>query len=137
MSARGPNLGRVYWLSFSGEHKFLGGCFVFVRAYAGGDSAGMKVAIEKARLLGINPGGEVLGVELPIYSQEDATKAAKALSPYIHRLLRTKAEYDEANGALCKALGWGDDEAQCASREEIRDFYHTGAAHRIEQEDFN
>jgi hypothetical protein len=45
---------RWFWLSFADKAGFRGGCFVF--------APGFMTAVERARALELNPGGEVVGV---------------------------------------------------------------------------
>ena len=48
---------RLMWLSFATDTKFLGGVYVMAR--------GFIHAIDKAHQLGINPGGQVQGHDVP------------------------------------------------------------------------
>jgi hypothetical protein len=45
-----------FWLSFADEDGFKGGCFVLAPGFAS--------AVERARDLGLNPGGEVVGTPI-------------------------------------------------------------------------
>jgi hypothetical protein len=47
---------RWFYLSFADERGFKGSCFVLAPGFAS--------AVERARALGLNPGGEVRGAEL-------------------------------------------------------------------------
>ena len=47
----------IWWLSFADDDGFLGGCFI--------EAADMLDAVTKTHRLGINPGGEAMGAELP------------------------------------------------------------------------
>jgi hypothetical protein len=64
------------WLSFCDAHlpagsQFLGVAIVEV-AREGTDEGRVRAAIEKAHLLGINPGGEVMAYECPPLDEERA-----------------------------------------------------------------
>ena len=83
---------RWWWLSFAGEKGFLGGILTRAQGFAS--------AITKTHLLGINPGGECQGAEIPDEVIES--------SPYGHanfadRLL-SKREIEEKLGGARKML---------------------------------
>jgi hypothetical protein len=49
--------GKLFWLSYGGEKEHRGFVLVFAITF--------EHAVGKARRLGVSPGGEVLGVEIP------------------------------------------------------------------------
>lgn len=68
---------RWWYLSFAEPGKFLGGAYIQAR--------GVTLALTRAHALGINPGGEVMFVEIPHEAEHKIPSAHK------HRLL-TKIE---------------------------------------------
>lgn len=75
----------LWYLSFASEEGFLGGCVV--------EAYGINTAITKAHELGINPGGEVMSMEI------DPTKLAAG--DFRNRLLN-KAQLTEVFGPLSR-----------------------------------
>ncbi len=74
---------RWWWLSFADEDGFRGVCIVRAR--------GLVPAIARTHLLGINPGGEVQGAELPEANETAIGYFIEALTPFTDRLL-TRAD---------------------------------------------
>lgn len=72
---------RWFWLSFADHGGFKGGCFVL--------APGFVSAVERARDLGINPGGEVVGV---------AVNSVPALE--MQNKLLSKADLEATGGAV-------------------------------------
>jgi hypothetical protein len=60
---------RWYYLSFAGEEGFRGACIVEAR--------GMLGAVSRCNVLGINPGGEVMGMPVPDGQLASLTEDAK------------------------------------------------------------
>lgn len=91
----------LFWLSFCdpkapADHQFLGGCVV--------EGEAMVEAVGEAKRLGINPGGEVMGVRC-----EDLV-ASVIPEKWKNRLL-TREEalaFDEELGLLLEAAGAND-----------------------------
>jgi hypothetical protein len=81
---------RWWWLSFANEKGFLGA--VVVRAH------GFVTAIELARLMGINPGGECQGAEIP--------EPEKAGPPYPEQFANRLLSREEIEAKLGIAK-WG------------------------------
>lgn len=77
---------RWFYLSFADEDGFKGGCFVLAPGFAS--------AVERARALGLNPGGGVRGAEL---------LAGKVPPSEMQNRLLSMADL-EANGG---AVRWG------------------------------
>lgn len=75
---------RWWWLSFAGEKGFLGAVIVRAR--------GFVTALEFARLMELNPGGEVRGIELP-------DEAEPLLEAFANRLL-SREEINEKLGGV-------------------------------------
>ena len=78
-----------WWLSFAGEEGFRGAVLTRARGFIS--------AIERTHLLGINPGGEVRGVEVP----EEAMRSADGIQHAQHadRLLSRKDIEEKLGGA--------------------------------------
>jgi hypothetical protein len=70
---------RPWYLSFATDDEFLGGCVV--------EAYGIATAIVRTHVLGINPGGEVMGVPVP---EEDRDRLP-------HDRLLTREEIEEAD----------------------------------------
>lgn len=81
----------VWWLSFADKNGSLGVCLVEAR--------GFMRAVSIAHALGINPGGEVQGVEVPPTEQEWRLPRNRLLSPPDLRELgyRTVREHEDEN----------------------------------------
>jgi hypothetical protein len=75
-----------WWLSFADDEGFLGGVLTRAR--------GFLSAVQKARNLGINPGGEVQGIEIP----EDVPESHKS---YADQLL-SKQDIEEKLGGAAR-----------------------------------
>lgn len=76
-----------WWLSFADERGFLGAVVV--------PGSSFLEAVTAASLLGVNPGGEVQGVEIP----------GETSDPFTPGRLYSKAEINEID----KAVPWPDD----------------------------
>jgi hypothetical protein len=72
---------RWYWLSFADEKGFKGGCFVL--------APGFVSAVERARDLGLSPGGEVIGIA-----------ANTAPPPEMQNRLLSEGDLEASGGAV-------------------------------------
>lgn len=87
----------IHWLSFADPDRpegdqFLGVCIVKAR--------GFLLAVEKARALGINPGGEVQGIEAP----QDVVSVVAGIPDLLDRLYKTRAEAEAVDTRIAAAL---------------------------------